>query len=88
MRGRGEVSDPENVPVQPQIARRTNVVGIFPNDRSLIRLAASTIIEQNHEWLVGRRYPSNHSLEALLDHEKREDNDKKKEVRRARQRPE
>jgi transposase-like protein len=49
-----------------EIGRRTDVVGIFPNDRSLIRLAASVVIEQNDEWLVGRRYLSNHSLEAIL----------------------
>ena len=33
------------------------------------------MIEQNDEWLVGRRYLSNHSLEAVLDPEK-EDNDR------------
>ena len=53
--------------VNREIGRRTDVVGIFPNDRSLIRLAASVVIEQNDEWLVGHRYLSNHSLEALLD---------------------
>ena len=56
--------------VNREIGRRTDVVGIFPNDRSLIRLAASVVIEQNDEWLVGRRYLSNHSLEALLDYKK------------------
>ena len=55
--------------VNREIGRRTDVVGIFPNDRSLIRLAASVVIEQNDEWLVGRRYLSNHSLEAVLDRE-------------------
>jgi putative transposase len=49
-----------------EIGRRTDVVGIFPNDRALIRLAASVVIEQNDEWLVGRRYLSAHSLEPLL----------------------
>src|SRR5205085_7652204 len=38
--------------VNREIGRRTDVVGIFPNDKSLIRLAASIVIEQNDEWLV------------------------------------
>jgi len=52
--------------VNREIGRRTDVVGIFPNDKALIRLAASVIIEQNDEWLVGHRYLSAHSLEAIL----------------------
>jgi putative transposase len=62
--------------VNREIGRRTDVVGIFPNDRSLIRLAASVVIEQNDEWLVGRRYLSNHTLEAVLDQPKEEDKDR------------
>ncbi len=58
--------------VNREIGRRTDGVGIFPNDRALIRLAASVVIEQNDEWLVGRRYLSAHSLEAILDTEKEE----------------
>ena len=62
--------------VNREIGRRTDVVGIFPNDRSLIRLAASVVIEQNDEWLVGHRYLSQHSLDAILtDYEK--DNNRK-----------
>ena len=60
--------------VNREIGRRTDVVGIFPNDRSLIRLAASVVIEQNDEWLVGHRYLSNHSLEALLNDYKKDNN--------------
>src|SRR5213080_4539742 len=61
--------------VNREIGRRTDVVGIFPNDRSLIRLAASVVSEQNDEWLVGKRYLSNHTLETILDQEKA-DNDR------------
>jgi len=51
--------------VNREIGRRTDVVGIFPNNKALIRLAASLVIEQNDEWLVGRRYLSQHTLDAL-----------------------
>ena len=33
-----------------EIGRRTDVVGIFPDDRSLIRLTTMLTIEQNDEW--------------------------------------
>ena len=54
-----------------EIGRRTDVVGIFPDDASLIRLATSLVIEQNDEWLVGRRYLSLDSLAALLEEPRR-----------------
>jgi putative transposase len=60
--------------VNREIGRRTDVVGIFPNDKALIRLAASVVIEQNDEWLVGHRYLSNHSLEAVLNDDKKDNN--------------
>jgi transposase-like protein len=60
--------------VNREIGRRTDVVGIFPNDCALIRLAASVVIEQNDEWLVGHRYLSNHSLEAVLNDYKKDNN--------------
>ncbi len=50
-----------------EIGRRTDVVGIFPNDRALVRLATCVAIEQNDEWLVGRRYLSVGSMEPLLE---------------------
>src|SRR6266566_1637625 len=56
--------------VNREIGRRTDVVGIFPNDKSLIRLAASVVIEQNDEWLVGHRYLSAHSLNTIVNEEK------------------
>ena len=49
-----------------EIGRRTDVVGIFPDDASLIRLVSMLAIEANDEWLVGRGYISLQSMEPLL----------------------
>jgi transposase-like protein len=65
--------------VNREIGRRTDVVGIFPNDRALLRLAASVVIEQNDEWLVGRRYLSLDSLAPLLE-QRREHEDNQEEM--------
>jgi transposase-like protein len=51
--------------VNLEIARRSDVVGIYPNDAALLRLATSLLVEQNDEWLVQKRYLSLHSLSAL-----------------------
>jgi transposase-like protein len=48
-----------------EIGRRTDVVGIFPDDASLIRLASMIAIEANDEWLVGRAYMARHTMESL-----------------------
>jgi putative transposase len=49
-----------------EIGRRTDVVGIFPDDRALVRLAGMLCIEQNDEWLVGRGYLSAESISLVL----------------------
>ncbi|MEJ7784595.1 MAG: IS256 family transposase [Solirubrobacteraceae bacterium] len=50
-----------------EIGRRTDVVGIFPDDASLIRLTSMLAIEANDEWLVGRAYMSAQSMGPLLE---------------------
>ena len=54
--------------VNGEIKRRTEVVGIFPNEEAIVRLVGSILLEQNDEWAVQRaRYMTLETIAPLSD---------------------
>jgi putative transposase len=52
-----------------EIKRRTDVVGIFPNEASITRLVGALLLEQNDEWQLQRRYMQLEGLQTLSDNQ-------------------
>ena len=54
--------------VNGEVKRRTDVVGIFPDEDSIVRLVGAILLEQNDEWAVQRaRYMTLETLATLSD---------------------
>jgi hypothetical protein len=52
-----------------EIKRRTEVVGIFPNEAAITRLMGAILLEQNDEWAVQRaRYITLETIAPMSDH--------------------
>ena len=52
-----------------EIKRRTDVVGIFPNEAAITRLVGALLLEQNDEWQLQRRYLQLEGLQTISDNQ-------------------
>ena len=50
-----------------EIKRRTNVVGISPNEQAIRRLVGALMLEQIDEWAVSRRYMTLETVAAICE---------------------
>jgi putative transposase len=55
--------------INAEIKRRTEVVGIFPNEAAIVRLVGALLLEQNDEWQLQRRYMQLEGMNAVSDNQ-------------------
>lgn len=55
--------------VNAEIKRRTDVVGIFPNEAAIVRLVGALLLEQDDEWQLKRRYMQLEGLQTVVDNQ-------------------
>lgn len=46
----------EGTGIEKEVKRRADVVGIFPNEASIVRLIGAVLLEANDEWQTQHRY--------------------------------
>src|SRR5436309_188193 len=49
-----------------EVKRRADVVGIFPNEASIVRLIGAVLLEQNDEWQLQHRYMQVEAMAELI----------------------
>jgi putative transposase len=49
-----------------EVKRRADVVGIFPDEKSILRLIGAVLLEQNDEWQLQHRYMQLEAMAELL----------------------
>ena len=56
----------EGAGIEKEVKRRADVVGIFPNEGSIIRLIGGVLLEANDEWQTQNRYMQTKPMAELM----------------------
>ena len=56
----------EGAGIEKEVKRRADVVGIFPNEGSIIRLIGAVLLEANDEWQTQNRYMQTEPMAELM----------------------